>query len=77
MTTEIDLEEFSVYIHPNECFIIIESRKGSQGILSFELSDNRYMLYKWYNEGNFPNCVDTICDNHNRYRLSIVGVDDI
>ncbi len=73
--TTIQCKDFELYIR--ECTILIESTYGRQGILTFEYRDGKLVLYKWYNEGRFPSCLDTMLDDRSRSRLKIVGVDEV
>jgi hypothetical protein len=75
MTTTIRCSDFELYIR--ECTILIESTCGRQGILTFERRDGKLVLYKWFNEGRFPHCLDTMLDDGYRSRLKIVGADEV
>jgi len=59
--------------------IKVDSPRGNQGILTFEGDHDKYYLYLWYDEGNFPKIFDTTTDtNESTFcRLKIVGIDEL
>jgi hypothetical protein len=84
MAGNIQCENFELYCsgeHNNIFMITIRSlyKNRSQGILSLENRNDEIWLYKWYNEGKFPDFFDTISDDYDScyYRLRIVGVDEV
>jgi hypothetical protein len=64
------------------CIIInVRDESSHQGIISFDSDDDgEYLLYMWYDEGEFPKEFDTIeqiIDGDGGLRLKITGVDVI
>jgi len=59
--------------------ISVRYNEHSQGILTidkYDVDPPMYNIYKWFDEGGFPDDFDTIVIDGDR-RLKIVGVDEL